>query len=68
MVTHCVCFDVSFATLKRLIDEFDIQNLTELRAHVRFGENCGLCLPYVQRILTEGKTAFAVPDDEIESE
>jgi len=61
MVTHCVCFDVSFSSLKQLIDQHGAADIAALRTHVRFGENCGLCLPYVERILSEGKTAFDYP-------
>ena len=64
MVTHCVCFDVAFTELKRVIDATGARSLVELRAHVEFGENCGLCVPFVERIFETGETAFEVEWEE----
>jgi NAD(P)H-nitrite reductase large subunit len=58
MVTHCVCYEVSFARMKRLIDGHGLATIDDLRAHVEFGLKCGMCLPYVERIFREGGTAF----------
>ena len=60
MVTRCVCFDVSFAQMKKLIDAHDLRSIEELRAHIQFGEKCKLCAPFVERIFDSGETEFEV--------
>ncbi|HEX8551660.1 MAG TPA: (2Fe-2S)-binding protein [Abditibacteriaceae bacterium] len=58
MVTHCLCFDVSFEELKAAIEQTGARNCDELRTHIQFGEKCQLCVPYVEKIFLTGKTAF----------
>ncbi|MDE2573608.1 MAG: (2Fe-2S)-binding protein [bacterium] len=62
VVTHCVCAGISFADLLRLARErgWDLQ---ELARETRVTRNCGLCLPYVVRMLRTGETAFEVMAD-----
>lgn len=60
MVTQCVCYDVQFAALKRLIAETGVRTVEELQQHIEFGENCQLCLPFVQKIFETGQTEFDV--------
>jgi NAD(P)H-nitrite reductase large subunit len=62
MVTHCICFDVAFSELKRVIEETGSQTVQELHTHIQFGENCELCIPYVKKIFATGQTAFAVEE------
>ena len=58
-VDRCVCFDVTFRTLKACVEETGCgqEGLT-----VRFGcgRACGLCLPYIRRMLETGETSFAL--------
>lgn len=65
MITHCVCCDVSFQELKRLIDLHGAPDGQSLRQYVEFGTQCGLCLPYIARVFEEGKTAFEWRDDSL---
>ena len=58
MVTHCVCYDIAFAELKRIAESTGARTVDELRQHAQFGENCQLCVPYVQQMLETGETAF----------
>jgi len=60
MVTRCVCFDVSFARMKELIDARGLQSPEELRACIQFGEKCKLCAPFVERIFESGETEFEI--------
>jgi bacterioferritin-associated ferredoxin len=63
MVTRCVCFDVSFAQLKKVADANGIHNLEALQQCIEFGQNCGLCRPYINRMLRTGQTEFDVSYD-----
>jgi NAD(P)H-nitrite reductase large subunit len=58
MVTHCLCFDVSFEELKAVIERTGARDCDELRAHTQFGEKCQFCVPYVEKIFVTGETAF----------
>jgi bacterioferritin-associated ferredoxin len=60
MVTHCICFDVSFAQLKKVADTNNVHDLEALQQCVQFGHNCGLCHPYVRQMLRTGQTEFDV--------
>jgi bacterioferritin-associated ferredoxin len=60
MVTRCVCFDVSFERLKALALAEGITDIEALGERIEFGQNCGLCLPYIRLMLETGDTAFAV--------
>jgi bacterioferritin-associated ferredoxin len=63
MVTRCVCFDISFAQLKKVADINHVHDFEALQQCVEFGQKCGLCHPYVQRMLRTGQTEFEFSDD-----
>lgn len=58
-VTRCVCADVTFEQLKLHVDchQCDYIDLCET-----FGcaSHCGLCRPYIFRMLETGETRFAL--------
>ncbi len=62
-IDRCVCFQVRFTALNRLAVASgaatlpDLQNVAEA-AGTPFGQRCGLCHPYVRRMLATGKTVF----------
>lgn len=63
MVTRCVCFNQTFAALKKIARQKNVHRFSELWHHVNFGRNCGRCRPYVNRMLTTGETVFAVMNE-----
>ena len=63
MVTHCICFDISFAQLKKIAQINNVCNLEALQQCVEFGQKCGLCHPYVREMLRTGQTEFKFCDD-----
>lgn len=58
MVDRCVCSNVMFIDIKKVIDMKGITSIENLRKNIRFGKNCELCLPYVKLIFKTGKTEF----------
>lgn len=63
-VRRCVCFEKSFEALHRIALRHGCRSIEDLQRHATFGKRCGLCLPYVQRMLDTGETAFApLPED-----
>lgn len=64
-VDRCVCFNVPFAELAAEAAETGASSVEALQAHRRFGQKCGLCRPYVRRMLRTGETVFheVVTDD-----
>jgi len=58
MVTKCVCYDKLFSEMKLISEKYGLKNIQELKEHFLFGENCKLCLPYVELMLKTGKTEF----------
>lgn len=60
MVDRCICFSRSFTELKRIAERENASDVEALQCVVEFGLKCGLCKPYVQRMLDTGKTRFPV--------
>jgi len=52
-----VCFDVSFERIRTLAED---GGLPEAHRRTGCGGRCGLCLPYIQLMLTTGETVFPV--------
>ena len=63
MITHCICFDISFAQLKKVAQANNVHDLEALQQCVQFGQKCGLCQPYVRSMLRTGQTEFEFYDD-----
>jgi len=57
-IDRCVCFDVPFAELADVATETGASSVEALQAHRRFGQKCGLCRPYVRRMLRTGEVVF----------
>lgn len=58
IINRCVCFNQTFAKLKEIAQSNACNTLEALQGHIIFGENCGLCRPYVRRMLQTGETEF----------
>ena len=59
-IDRCVCFEVTFEQLKRCADDEGLA-LDELQQRFGCGRGCGLCLPYIRRMLETGQTCFHEP-------
>lgn len=60
MVTKCVCSDITFERMKQIADKHKCKNIQCIQRYLTFGESCGLCRPYVQKMLETGETKFEV--------
>ncbi|MDT0630227.1 (2Fe-2S)-binding protein [Rubrivirga sp. S365] len=68
-IDRCLCFGVPFAHLADVASETGAATVAGLQEHARFGQKCGLCHPYVRRMLRTGQTVFhEVVTDEDEPE
>ena len=64
MVDRCLCYSKTFAELKAVAARHGARCVLSLQQATEFGLRCGLCKPYVARMLETGQTAFppmAVP-------
>lgn len=57
-IDRCLCFGRTFAELAEVAAETGARSVPELQEHVVFGRKCGLCHPYVRRMLRTGQTVF----------
>lgn len=57
-ITHCLCFEASFASLKKVAAANHCHSVEELQQHAEFGKRCRLCHPYVKKMLQTGETEF----------
>ena len=56
-IDRCVCYDVRFDTLKSALDERP-RTLDEIRSEFGCMDCCGMCRPYIERMLETGETVF----------
>jgi bacterioferritin-associated ferredoxin len=56
-ITMCVCMRMPFARLLPLARERD-WDLEAVSRETGCGDNCGLCRPYLRRMLMTGETVF----------
>ncbi len=57
-ITHCICHDVSFQSIKELSEKLNTTDIAELQEELDFSLNCCTCLPYIKRALATGETSF----------
>lgn len=57
-IDRCYCYDVPFAELNTVASITEASTVADLQDEVCFGHNCGLCHPYVRRMLRTGQTTF----------
>ena len=60
MVDRCVCYNKTFSFLQQIAIKNNTTNLEKLHEFVQFGENCRLCIPYIEPMLKTGKTEFEI--------
>jgi len=58
VIDRCVCGDVSFAELLDVVQRTGARTIAALQRHASVGKGCGLCLPYVRRMLQTGQVVF----------
>lgn len=57
-IDRCQCYQVLFGELLEVAERTGASTVGELQAHCGFGLRCGLCHPYVRRMLKTGETTF----------
>lgn len=57
-IDRCYCFQQTFTSLRAAAEATGAATVEELQAHAVFGRRCGLCRPYVRRMLGTGETVF----------
>jgi NAD(P)H-nitrite reductase large subunit len=48
--------------MKAVSEKYGLKSVEELKQYFTFGENCKLCIPYVELMLKTGKTEFEPMD------
>ena len=61
-VKACMCYPYTFAELKTLADRNSWTTLDQIREAVGCSTGCGLCRPYLLRMLETGEIEFAIID------
>ena len=62
MVDRCVCFNRTFSEMKEISKKYNLKTISELKKYITYGENCKLCIPYIELMLKTGKTEFGPID------
>lgn len=57
-IDRCVCFNIRFADLKQKLDERPA-SMDQIARRFGCGSCCGLCRPYIERMLETGQTVFS---------
>lgn len=58
IVRKCVCTDTTFETLLK----GGVQSMKDIEDWFGCGLSCGLCRPYLERMLATGETEFEILD------
>ncbi len=58
LINRCVCFNVKFADVKKVMDENGFTTLDEVQSIIDVSKNCKLCRPYLEKMLETGETEF----------
>ena len=58
-IDRCVCFSRTFTELRTIAEDAGARTLEDLQRHTDFGRGCGLCHPYVRRMLRTRETVFS---------
>jgi bacterioferritin-associated ferredoxin len=56
-IDRCICFEKKFVELK-ISAERDHLDAEEIQSRYGCGSCCGLCRPYIERMLVTGETVF----------
>ena len=57
-IDRCVCHRQSFEAMDRWCQERGVRDFDAVQREFRCGTGCGLCAPYVRRMLRTGETVF----------
>lgn len=57
-IDRCVCHQVTFETMMQSAVARGGATFAQLQGEFRCGTGCGLCAPYVRRMLRTGQTVF----------
>lgn len=49
----CICSVITENKLRKVIEEYNCKTIEDVQKYINIGQQCGHCLPEVQRILNE---------------
>lgn len=59
-IKKCICYDVTFFEMKKIMEEYEIYTLEELKEVIQVAGNCKMCIPYIKEMIRTGKTEFEI--------
>jgi bacterioferritin-associated ferredoxin len=59
VVDRCVCHNITFAELKEIALRLG-NDPERVSRETGCGEGCGMCMPYIHRMIATGETEFPV--------
>ena len=57
-IERCVCHKVEFSTVKRWLAEHPDAQFAQIKQEFKCGTGCGLCAPYLRRMMRTGETVY----------
>lgn len=57
-IERCVCHKVEFSTVKRWLASHPGAHFAEIKQEFKCGTGCGLCAPYLRRMMRTGETVY----------
>ncbi|MCH8567354.1 MAG: (2Fe-2S)-binding protein [Balneolales bacterium] len=67
-VKMCVCHKKKFAQIKEICDKEGLKTLDDIIHSDVAAKGCGMCHPYIEKMLITGETCFIPGDVYINSE
>jgi len=57
-INRCVCMNRTFADLRDEAQAAEITDASTLMIETGCGRQCGMCRPYIQAMMRDGRTTF----------
>ena len=57
-IERCVCHKVEFSTVKRWLAAHPDAQFPQIQQEFKCGTGCGLCAPYLRRMMRTGETVY----------
>ena len=67
-VKRCVCHKITFSEILTLAEEKNLNSYTQLLEEKICGMGCGMCHPYLNKMMATGETEFYPGDIYIDSD
>lgn len=64
MVSRCICCNQEFSHVLAVARDRGCSTVAELKEHLHVSAKCGLCIPFIQKVIETGETVIPLMNQE----